>query len=66
MRRIISLVVVALVMAALMAASAVPVFAQGALVVPCSDFYGEEVTGVIVFAPDFTPNQFACQGGPFP
>src|SRR5215211_2211578 len=69
MRRIISLVVVALVMAAMMAASVAPVFAQdnGARVTPCSEFFGDpEMTGVIVFTPGGTPSQFTCQGGIFP
>jgi hypothetical protein len=68
MKRIIALLSVMAIMTTMMAASAAPVFAQanGALVIPCSDFYGPGVTGVIVFAPDFTPNQFTCQGGPFP
>ena len=68
MRRIISLVVVALVMAAMMAASVAPVFAQdnGARVTPCSEFFGDpEMTGVIVFTPGGTPSQFTCQGGIF-
>jgi hypothetical protein len=67
MRRIISLVVVALVMAAMMAASVAPVFAQdnGARVTPCSEVFGPEVTGVIVVTPGGTPSQFTCQGGPF-
>jgi putative copper export protein len=51
MRRIVSLVVVALVMTAMMAASAVPVFAQGAEVIPCSEIFGPDVKGVIVTTP---------------
>jgi hypothetical protein len=69
MRRTISLVVVALVMAAMMAASVAPVFAQGdgARVIQCSEFFGDpEIIGVIVFTPGNTPNTFTCQGGIFP
>src|SRR5215211_7720749 len=61
MRRIISLVVVALVMAAMMTASAAPVFAQGggAIVIPCSEQFGDpEMTGVIVLTPGGEPSQF--------
>jgi hypothetical protein len=70
MRRIIALLSVLSVMAiiaAMMPASAAPVFAQGdgARVIPCSDIFGPEVTGVIVFTPGGTPSNFACQGGPF-
>ncbi len=67
MRRIIALLSVMAIMAAIMAASAAPVFAQadGARVIPCSDLYGPEVTGVIVFTPGGTPSLFTCQGGPF-
>ena len=70
MRRIIALLSVLSVMAiiaAMMAASAAPVFAQdnGARVTPCSEVFGPEVTGVIVFTRGGTPSQFTCQGGPF-
>ena len=72
MRRILLVVTVALVMAAAMVASAVPAFAQdeGAFVSPCSELFGPEVTGVIVFtgsdAPSSgSPSLFTCQGGPF-
>jgi hypothetical protein len=67
MRRIIALLSVMAIIAAMMAASAAPVFAQGngARVIPCSDLFGPEVTGVIVFAPDGTPSLFTCQGRPF-
>ena len=51
MRRIVSLVGVALVMAAMMAASAAPVFAQGAAVIPCSEVFGPDVQGVIILTP---------------
>jgi hypothetical protein len=71
MRRIIALLSVLSVMAiiaAMMAASAAPVFAQdnGARVTPCSEVFGPEVTGVIVFTRGGSPALFNCQGGPFP
>jgi hypothetical protein len=56
------------IMAAMMAAAAVPVFAQseGAVVIECSQLFGPEVTGVIVLTPpNNIPNVFTCQGGPF-
>jgi len=72
MRRTLLVLKMALVMAAVMAASAVPAFAQGegAFVTECSELFGPEVTGVIVFAgPDAPtsgkPSLFTCQGGPF-
>jgi hypothetical protein len=66
MRRIIALLSVMAMMAAMVAASTVPVFAEAhGQTIPCSDLYGPEVTGVIVFAPDGTPSLFTCQGGPF-
>jgi hypothetical protein len=49
MRRIIAILSV---MAIMVAASAVPVFAQGAEVIPCSEFFGDPaVKGVIVVTP---------------
>ena len=68
MKRIIALLSVMAIMAAMMAASVAPVFAQdnGARVTPCSEFFGDpEMTGVIVFTPGGTPSQFTCQGGIF-
>lgn len=72
MGRIIALLSVMAIMVAMMAASAAPVFAQGegAFVTECSELFGPEVTGVIVFAgPDAPtsgkPSLFTCQGGPF-
>ena len=67
MKRIIALLSVMAIMAAMMAASVAPVFAQdnGARVTPCSEVFGAEVTGTIVVTPGGTPSQFTCQGGPF-
>jgi hypothetical protein len=67
MRRILLVLTVALVLAAVMVASAVPAFAQGegASVTQCSEVFGPEHSGVIVFAPDGTPALFTCQGGIF-
>ena len=67
MRRILLVVTVALVMAAAMVASAVPAFAQdeGAFVTPCSEVFGPEVKGIIVFTPGGTPSTFTCHEGIF-
>jgi hypothetical protein len=51
MRRIIAILSVMAIMAAMMAASAVPVFAQGATVTKCSEVFGPGVNGVIVSTP---------------
>jgi hypothetical protein len=36
-----------------------------AIPIPCSDLFGEDVLGVIVFTSGGTPNVFTCRGGIF-
>jgi hypothetical protein len=67
MKRIIALLSVMAILASMMAASVAPVFAQdNGASTPCSEVFGPEVKGVIVFTRGGSPALFNCQGGPFP
>jgi hypothetical protein len=62
--RLKSLLTTVAVSAALALAPAAPAVAQGASI-PCSEVFGEEVKGRIVFTPSGTPSVFTCTGGIF-
>jgi hypothetical protein len=59
-----SLLATAAATAALVVASATPAAAAQAST-ECSEVFGPDVSGVIVFTPGGTPNTFTCRGGIF-
>jgi len=52
-------------LAAFALAPATPAVAQGATVVQCSQIFGTDVQGIILFTPGGTPSVFSCTGGIF-
>lgn len=52
-------------LATLALAPATPALAQNDVVVQCSEVFGPDVNGVIVFTPGGTPSVFSCTGGIF-